>query len=229
MGSKKHEKCVICKIDEIEYAGNGLCKNCYQKKWCRENPEKNKNYQKKWRKENSEKNKNYSKKYYIKNSKKLKKYQKEYQKKHQKKYCKEDLKYFKEYNKKWRKENPEKFKKQRSDYWKKRSEIDVHFRLRSSVSCLIRKRLRNRLSSKKGNSTWKFLPYTVDDLIQHLENLFTEGMNWNNYGKWHIDHKTPDCKFNYKSINNKEFQKCWALNNLQPLWAIDNLRKSDKI
>lgn len=53
-------------------------------------------------------------------------------------------------------------------------------------------------------------------------------MSWDNYGEWHIDHKIPDCKFNYISVNDKEFQKCWALKNLQPLWAIENLRKGSK-
>ena len=54
-------------------------------------------------------------------------------------------------------------------------------------------------------------------------------MNWNNYGKWHIDHVRPDRSFNYKSVKDKEFQECWALKNLQPLWAIDNLKKGGKI
>ena len=86
------------------------------------------------------------------------------------------------------------------------------------------------MSSKDGKSTWDFLPYTADELIQHLENLFQSGMTWQNYGLygWHIDHKRPDCSFDYKSVDDEEFQKCWALDNLQPLWAIDNIRKGGK-
>ena len=53
-------------------------------------------------------------------------------------------------------------------------------------------------------------------------------MTWSNYGfyGWHIDHIELDCSFDYKSVNDKEFQKCWSLENLQPLWAEDNLRKN---
>jgi len=80
--------------------------------------------------------------------------------------------------------------------------------------------------SKGGKSTFSFLPYTVDDLIKHLKSKFKDGMSWKNYGKWHIDHIKPDCSFDYKSVEDEEFQKCWALDNLQPLWAIDNFRKN---
>ena len=66
------------------------------------------------------------------------------------------------------------------------------------------------------NST-SFLLYTIDELIKHLEDKFTDGMTWENYGKWHIDHIIPDCSFEYTSIQDEEFQKCWSLKNLQPL------------
>jgi hypothetical protein len=106
--------------------------------------------------------------------------------------------------------------------------FSIQFILKRRTSSLVRNKLYKRLSSKKGKSTFSFLPYTIDDLIQHLEKLFTKGMTWENYGKWHIDHKKPDSLFNYKNVNDKEFQKCWALKNLQPLWAADNLRKGDR-
>lgn len=87
--------------------------------------------------------------------------------------------------------------------------------------------------SKEGKTTWSFLPYTVDELIRHLENLFEPWMNWDNWGigkgKWNIDHKKPDSLFNYKSVEDEEFQKCWALENLQPLDAIENIKKGNKI
>jgi len=57
-------------------------------------------------------------------------------------------------------------------------------------------------------------------------------MNWNNYGrgkgKWTIDHIKPVSKFNYKSVNDEEFQRCWALKNLRPLEYIKNIKKSNK-
>ena len=49
-----------------------------------------------------------------------------------------------------------------------------------------------------------------------------------NYGKWHIDHIKPISSFNINGINSDDFKKCWSLNNLQPLWAKDNLQKGNK-
>ena len=103
----------------------------------------------------------------------------------------------------------------------KRRSNDIHYRLRYVISSSINHKLKKRLSSKKGKSTFNFLPYTIDDLIKHLERLFTKGMTWDNQGVygWHIDHIKPDSLFNYKSVDDKEFQECWALKNLQPMWA----------
>jgi hypothetical protein len=60
-------------------------------------------------------------------------------------------------------------------------------------------------------------------------------MNWENWGraekgklKWNIDHRAPKSSFNFTSSEDKEFKECWALENLQPLEAIENIKKSDK-
>jgi len=138
-----------------------------------------------------------------------------------------------ESKKKWNRDN----KKHRADYFQKTKKRQVQMnitrrrknpqlKLRHNVSSLIGQRLKKRISSKKGKSTFDFLPYTVENLMSHLENQFDSRMSWDNYGKWHIDHIRPDCSFNYTSVEDEEFQKCWALDNLQPLWAKDNLRKN---
>ena len=67
------------------------------------------------------------------------------------------------------------------------------------------------------------LPYGCDELMAHLESRFSAGMSWENYGKWHIDHKKPCSLFNLSDPS--EFEACWSLDNLQPLWAEDNIRK----
>lgn len=68
------------------------------------------------------------------------------------------------------------------------------------------------------------LEYSFKELSQRIEFNFKPGMSWDNYGKWHIDHKKPISKFNIntpaKIVN--------ALCNLQPLWAYDNLSKGNK-
>lgn len=105
-------------------------------------------------------------------------------------------------------------------------------------------RMRDKLNHKMGKSIYKSLKaknisknrkhweslvnFTLEELIIHLESLFQNGMNWENQGKWHIDHIKPISLFNFESINDIEFKKCWALENLQPLWAYKNRSKGNK-
>lgn len=67
------------------------------------------------------------------------------------------------------------------------------------------------------------LPYTAADLVSHLSSMLAPGMTMENYGAWHIDHKKPCAKFD--QTDPKQFEECWALSNLQPLWATDNCKK----
>lgn len=135
--------------------------------------------------------------------------------------------------------NKEKYKKVQLEYRRRNREVlnnkylnrihsDIHLRLKINVSSSIRSRLRSRFLNKNHKSTFSFLPYTIDDLMKHLESLFKPEMTWQNYGQWHIDHIKPDCLFNYKSVEDEEFQKCWALKNLQPLWAQENFIKNKR-
>lgn len=81
----------------------------------------------------------------------------------------------------------------------------------------------------KNDTTYNMLGYTDEDLRKHIASLFHDGMDWNNYGHtgavWHVDHKKPISSFplgTHVSIIN-------ALDNLQPMWAIDNFRKHNKL
>jgi predicted transcriptional regulator len=65
------------------------------------------------------------------------------------------------------------------------------------------------------------------ELKLHIETKFTDGMNWDNYGKWHIDHIYPLSKLNLQE--KQDLAKACHYTNLQPLWAKDNLVKSDII
>jgi hypothetical protein len=105
---------------------------------------------------------------------------------------------------------------------------DPSFRLSSNFGSRMANSLRGR-GSAKGLITWQTLAgYTLDDLRRHLEGKFQTGMTWDNYGEWHIDHIRPQSSFNFTSYDDQEFKECWSLNNLQPLWAIDNCRKHNK-
>ena len=72
-----------------------------------------------------------------------------------------------------------------------------------------------RLEKEKTGHTIELLGYSAIDLKNHLSSLFTEGMSWDNYGEWHIDHKKPVSSFD----KNTPMNVVNALSNLQPLWA----------
>lgn len=72
---------------------------------------------------------------------------------------------------------------------------------------------------------FKSLSYTTEQLKNHIENQFTDGMNWDNRHDWHIDHIQPLCSFDIKSIHDTEFKECFALRNLRPIWAHHNRMK----
>ena len=112
---------------------------------------------------------------------------------------------------------------------KRRQRQDPAFRFMESVRTHVWMILKRQGKSKNGESVLQYLPWTKEELEQHLVSQFTEGMTLDNYGEWHIDHIIPQSKLLYDSMDHPNFQKCWALENLQPLWAIDNIRKSDKI
>lgn len=80
----------------------------------------------------------------------------------------------------------------------------------------------------KNKTSWqKLVGYTPEKLRSHLEAKFTKGMDWTAFlrGEIHVDHIVPISWFKYDSVEHSEFKKCWALNNLQPLWARDNIIK----
>ena len=88
------------------------------------------------------------------------------------------------------------------------------------------------LRKNKAGRKWESLiGYTVADLKKHIEKQFKKGMTWERFmnGEIHIDHKIPKVAFNYKSPSDPDFHKCWALKNLQPMWAVDNLIKGKKL
>lgn len=106
---------------------------------------------------------------------------------------------------------------------KKHREINkLSYNISSAISNSIR-------GNKNGHHWEDLVDYTLEELRQHLEFLFQEGMCWKNYGVWHIDHIKPKSLFNISSYNCKDFKECWSLDNLQPLWAEDNLRKGCKL
>lgn len=102
---------------------------------------------------------------------------------------------------------------------------DIKYRISKSMSASIRQCL---LKNKAGRHWEDLVGYNINELRAHLESLWSNGMTWENYGKWHIDHIIPLSLWFYCFPEDNEFKQCWSLANLQPLWAFDNLSKKDK-
>lgn len=91
------------------------------------------------------------------------------------------------------------------------------------VENAMRARIHAAIKGKSDGALFSRMKYSKSELMEHLASKFKEGMSWENYGKWHIDHIKPCSMFNME--NKEEFDECWALENLQPLWAIENIMK----
>ena len=105
-------------------------------------------------------------------------------------------------------------------YMRERRQNDPSFRILHNL----RNRLRNALKGKsKSAQTVKLLGISVEGCRQHIEAQFLEGMSWDNYGQWHIDHIVPCDSFN---LNDAQQQRLMChYTNLQPLWGPENIRK----
>jgi hypothetical protein len=120
---------------------------------------------------------------------------------------------FREYNRKWIRD--------------KRAN-DIQYKIKGS--------LRNRMFQAlkgiaKSKGTEKLLGCSWAEFMTHIESQFTEGMNWENYGKgndkWNLDHIIPLAAFDLSIPENQE--KASHFTNLQPMWQTDNFKKGDKI
>lgn len=231
---------------------NSRCKICiseYQKIYREKNKEKIKNYYL----NNKEKLDNRSKKYQEDNKEKLDLYRKQYRKKNKEK-AKNWWKENKNKIRKWREENKEKIKEKAKKYREKnrekikiRRQLNKHKinkrqkeRRESEPLFKLKSNLRTRIHSlmvgkyKKNLSTEKLLGVPFKEVKEHIEQQFVNGMSWENYGAckgnncnevWHIDHIIPLSS----AKTQEEIEKLFHFTNLQPLWAIDNIIKSDNL
>lgn len=127
----------------------------------------------------------------------------------------------------WRDANPEKVraKQRRADAIAQQKPIHV---LNRRVKGRIREMLRGKFAV---GQIGRYLNFTKDELVAHIERQFTDGMTWERLiaGEIHIDHIVPISTFRIMEIGDSEFMACWSLGNLRPLWAIDNWRKKNKV
>lgn len=124
----------------------------------------------------------------------------------------------------WRKNNKEKYIATRRKRNKERYDNDPVYKLNRNIRSRINLVLKGK---NKGGSTESLVGCSTEYLKSYLESKFVEGMGWENRSKWHIDHIRPCSSFD---LSDPEQQKlCFHYTNLQPLWAKDNLKKSNKL
>lgn len=110
-------------------------------------------------------------------------------------------------------------------YQKRRLDTDVNYRLKRNLRSRLYQALTAVRAGKKVSAV-KDLGCSVPELIKHLEARFKLGMTWDNYGQWHVDHIRPLASFN---LTDAEQQKAAChYNNLQPLWAAENISKGSR-
>lgn len=104
---------------------------------------------------------------------------------------------------------------------------NIHYKVSHSFRRRVREALiaqragKFRSSSEMLGCTWQFL-------VAYLESKFKPGMTWENYGPyWHIDHKIPCAAFDLTKAEDQK--KCFHWTNLQPLTAVENFLKRDRV
>jgi hypothetical protein len=85
----------------------------------------------------------------------------------------------------------------------------------------------NKILGSNKESTFDLIGCSPLELKSYLEKQFKDGMSWENHGLfgWHIDHIIPLSS----AKSDDELKKLCHYSNLQPLWAIENIIKRDKI
>jgi len=152
---------------------------------------------------------------------------KERLKKNHKKWVEQNKEHLSKYIKEYRENNVDKIRQIKRDYERNRKARDPLYKLISNFRTAIYTVLKESNVDKYGHY-FDILQYTPEQLINHLELQFKDTMCWDNYGEWHVDHKLPITHFNISEMGDEEFMRCWSLDNLQPMWGIENIRKSNK-
>jgi len=244
MKKKKCSKCNIEKSVKDFYKNkntyDGLtyqCKECqrkYSRQYKRDNYPERRAYDIKWRKKNKDHFNKWSREFmkakYDSNEefrketiKRTKKYYKDNQEErleYQAKYREENREKCSEKSGKWFLNNKDRVYKRKKERYDNDPIYNLNMRLRSRTYLALKNK-----GMSKDTSTRKLIGCSWEELKKHIENLFTDGMNWDNKGEWEVDHEIPLSSANTK----KELYELCHYTNLQPLWREENRKKGSKI
>lgn len=225
--------CNKCKVEKLLtdfYKNKNICKACrkiYDKDYYQKNKSEIDEYQKNYRQDNKEDIADLKKDFYQVNKEEILEKQKEYREDNKEQISKKKKFYYQN--------NKNKIKDTHKKYDKKQRMNNPSYKLRRTVSNLIYQFIKE---NKNNQSCLLYLPWTISELKFHIESLFEPWMTWDNWGvfnsatwndsdpatwRWQIDHIISHSTFLYKSMDCQEFRDCWALSNLRPLNAKQNV------
>jgi hypothetical protein len=167
---------------------------------------------------NAERVKAYAAAYYAANRKKLAAYTATYYAANRKKRA--------AYAAAYRAANPEKFSVYAAAYRSAKYRTNPNFR----IAATIRNHLHRIVKSGgvKDTASMAYVGCTAAQLRKHLERQFQPGMTWQNHGEWHIDHIIPLAAFDFAAFP-AQIKQAEHYTNLRPIWAAENLSKSDTL
>lgn len=140
--------------------------------------------------------------------------------------------------KKYQEQNEDLVREIKRKSWNKAYHNDSIFKLRKRISDGIRIAFKRQGHSKGGISVFDHLNYSIEELKAHIEAKFEPWMTWQNHGNysvktwddndtstwtWQLDHIIPQASLPFSSMEDENFKKCWALENLRPYSAKQNL------
>lgn len=129
-------------------------------------------------------------------------------------------------NRKWKHENRDKTLAATKRWQKKQFETNSNYALAHSLRTRLNMAIKNNF---KAGSAVRDLGCSIEEFRKYIESQFKPGMSWDNRGKWgevwHIDHIKPLNKFDL--TNREQFMEACHYTNMQPMWALDNIIKSD--
>jgi hypothetical protein len=193
-------------------------------------PEKTKVWRKKWSDNNRDKINKFGRKYYQERLE----YFKDKSKKYHRKRWDSDSEYRERVNNSSKERfqklyyNDEEFKKKTVDkavnYHRDRYKTDELYKFKTDIRKVVYSAFKRKGHDKDFKSR-QILGEEWSVIKDYIESQFSEGMTWDNHGEWVFDHKIPIsiCKTVEETIILNHYT------NFQPLWAKDNLHKSDKI
>jgi hypothetical protein len=130
-----------------------------------------------------------------------------------------------ERSRRWQVENKIRRRVTMRDWCARKQATDSNWVIRKNLATRLWWALRAKVCGS--TNVLKLIGCSLPELRSHLQNQFLPGMSWDNYGEWHIDHIRPCASFDLTKPEQQ--RECFNYRNLQPLWAVDNLKKGAKI